>query len=212
MNYRKVRVADLELPDNNARTHDNFQIAALNEAIREFGFMSSVVVNADNLVIAGAARVLAARRDGLAEIPAAVLEAGEWTENQEREYALLDNHIHDMGEDDDEAMHEMVNRLSGDGFFEMEKFGLGFMVDGMSKIVYEMLRKGATDDEVTAALGLSVYELERLKHITGYAKLYKDHKYSRAWLKSEKAKRFENSYEADSRFGYHGVEGRLGKN
>jgi len=63
-------------------------------------------------------------------------------------------------------------------------------ITGMSKIVYEMLRNGATDDEVIHALGLSVYELERLKHITGYAKLYKDHEYSRAWLKSEKASYF----------------------
>ena len=51
---------------------------------------------------------------------------------------------------------------------------------GMSNIVMEMLLNGASDLEVCNELGLEAEELLRLKHITGYAKLYENNEYSKA--------------------------------
>lgn len=51
-------------------------------------------------------------------------------------------------------------------------------IDGMGNIVVEMLNKGVKDEEVCNAIGLEAEELLRLKHITGYAKLYEKHDYS----------------------------------
>ena len=50
-------------------------------------------------------------------------------------------------------------------------------IQGMSEIVYGMLKEGKKDTEVCNALGLSAQELLRLKHITGYAKLYANAEY-----------------------------------
>lgn len=58
-------------------------------------------------------------------------------------------------------------------------------IQGMSNIVMEMLMNGATDVEVCNELGLEAEELIRLKHITGYAKLYADGHFTRA-MKTEK--------------------------
>jgi ParB-like chromosome segregation protein Spo0J len=54
-------------------------------------------------------------------------------------------------------------------------------VAGMSTIVFGMLDSGLTDEQVCAELGLEPDELLRLKHITGFSKLFADVEYNRAW-------------------------------
>lgn len=54
-------------------------------------------------------------------------------------------------------------------------------VEGMSNIVLQMLKNGKSDAEVCTELGLEVDELIKLKHITGFAKLFEGAKYSSTW-------------------------------
>ncbi len=54
-------------------------------------------------------------------------------------------------------------------------------VGGMGKLVLEMLELGMTDEEVCGELGLSADEMVRLKYVTGFAKLFEDVEYRRAW-------------------------------
>jgi ParB-like chromosome segregation protein Spo0J len=54
-------------------------------------------------------------------------------------------------------------------------------VAGMSSLVFQMLQEGKSDAEICNAIGLEAQELLRLKHITGFAKLLKDHEYNLAW-------------------------------
>lgn len=51
-------------------------------------------------------------------------------------------------------------------------------VAGMGTLVFNMLREGETDETICNKLGLEAEELARLKHITGYSKLYADIDYS----------------------------------
>jgi ParB-like nuclease domain len=70
----------------NARTHTDAQIAAIAASIKEWGWTSPALVGEDGGLIAGHARVLAARQLGIAEIP--VMVAAGWTEAQKRAYVL----------------------------------------------------------------------------------------------------------------------------
>lgn len=54
-------------------------------------------------------------------------------------------------------------------------------IEGMSKIVFEMLENGWSDAEIIDELGMEMEELLRLKHITGFSKLFEDTEYNRAW-------------------------------
>ena len=54
-------------------------------------------------------------------------------------------------------------------------------VDGMSNMVFEMLENGWDDAEICNHLGMEPDELLRLKHITGFSKLFKDAEYSQSW-------------------------------
>jgi len=53
----------------NARTHSDSQVAQIAASIREFGWMNPVLIDAENNIIAGHGRVLAARKLGLEEVP-----------------------------------------------------------------------------------------------------------------------------------------------
>lgn len=54
-------------------------------------------------------------------------------------------------------------------------------VKGMSSMVFQMLDNGWKDEDICNELGLEPEELLRLKHITGFSKLFKDAEYSKAW-------------------------------
>jgi AraC-like DNA-binding protein len=54
-------------------------------------------------------------------------------------------------------------------------------VGNMSGIVFSMLDGGWTDERICAELGMSVDELLRLKHMTGFSKLFENVEYRRAW-------------------------------
>jgi hypothetical protein len=75
----------------NARTHSDAQIAAIAASIKEWGWTTPALVGEDGGLIAGHARVLAARQLGIVEIP--VMVAAGWTEAQKRAYVLADNQL-----------------------------------------------------------------------------------------------------------------------
>jgi DNA modification methylase len=75
----------------NARTHSDEQVAQIAGSIKEFGFNNPVLVDADNSVIAGHGRLMAARKLGLTEVPVVKLE--HLTESQRKAYVLADNRI-----------------------------------------------------------------------------------------------------------------------
>ena len=55
-------------------------------------------------------------------------------------------------------------------------------VDGMANMVFSMLDNGMSDAAVCNELGMEAEELVRLKHITGFSKLFEDVAYNKAWV------------------------------
>jgi ParB-like chromosome segregation protein Spo0J len=54
-------------------------------------------------------------------------------------------------------------------------------VTGMGNMVFEMLQNGWSDEEICNHLGMEPEEILKLKHITGFSKLFKDVEYTKAW-------------------------------
>lgn len=54
-------------------------------------------------------------------------------------------------------------------------------VSGMATVVFGMLDGGWSDEEIAHQLGMEADELVRLKYVTGFAKLFEDVEYRRAW-------------------------------
>lgn len=81
-------------------------------------------------------------------------------------------------------------------------------IHGMSDLVFRMLREGCSDVDICNELGLEAEELVRLKYITGYAKLYKNVEYSRAWaFNSPKSDSSEIEKDVESDGGFECNEG-----
>lgn len=75
----------------NPRTHTEEQIAQIAASIVEFGWTNPVLVGADGVIIAGHARVMAARKLGTTEVPVIVLD--HLTEAQRRALVIADNRL-----------------------------------------------------------------------------------------------------------------------
>jgi len=54
-------------------------------------------------------------------------------------------------------------------------------VSGMANMVFSMLEKGWSDAAICNELGMEPEELLKLKHITGFSKLFADTAYNKAW-------------------------------
>jgi ParB-like chromosome segregation protein Spo0J len=55
-------------------------------------------------------------------------------------------------------------------------------IDGMSRLVFKLLDNGWADAAVCNELGMEAEELIRLKHITGFSKLFANVEYRKAWV------------------------------
>ncbi len=75
----------------NARTHSRKQIRQIADSIREFGFTNPVLVDRENMILAGHGRVEAARLLGMTSVPCVRLES--MTPAQKRAYVIADNKL-----------------------------------------------------------------------------------------------------------------------
>ena len=76
---------------NNARTHSAEQIMKLRSSLREFGFINPIIIDKDYNIIAGHGRVMAAKDEGIREVPCVFVDY--LTEAQKKAYILADNRM-----------------------------------------------------------------------------------------------------------------------
>ena len=112
--FEKVPIDRLVPYARNARTHSKEQIAQLRASIREFGFLIPCLVDGKYNIIAGHGRVLAAREEGIAEVPCVFAE--HLTDAQKRAYILADNRLALNAEWDEELLALEFGELKDLGF------------------------------------------------------------------------------------------------
>lgn len=117
---------------NNARRHSDDQVAQIAASIREFGFNNPVLIDADNGIIAGHGRVLAARKLGLTLVP--VIRITHMTDAQRRAYILADNRLAETGGGwDEELLRVEIETLREDG--EIDPTLAGWSEDEINRIL-----------------------------------------------------------------------------
>ena len=77
--------------DRNARTHSKKQVRQIAASIKTFGFTNPVLISADDTIIAGHGRVMAARELGMTEVP--TLRLDHLKPEEVRAYVLADNKL-----------------------------------------------------------------------------------------------------------------------
>lgn len=99
---------------NNARAHSAEQITKLCSSLREFGFINPVIIDRDYGIIAGHGRVLAAKEEGITEVPCVL--ADFLTEAQKKAYILADNRFAQDAGWDEELLRIEIESLQGADF------------------------------------------------------------------------------------------------
>ena len=126
----------------NSRTHDDAQVAQIAASIREFGFTNPVLIDADDGIIAGHGRVLAARKLGLQDVPC--LRLSHLTEAQKRAYVIADNKLALNAGWDDETLAAEFAELRDIGF-DLEL--TGFTQEEIDALTPQELEPGKTDED-----------------------------------------------------------------
>ena len=99
---------------NNARTHSPEQINKLRASLREFGFINPVIIDRNYGVIAGHGRIMAAKEEGITEVPCVF--ADHLSEAQKKAYILADNRMALDAGWDEELLRVEIEALQGMDF------------------------------------------------------------------------------------------------
>lgn len=99
---------------NNARTHSPEQIGKLRSSLREFGFINPVIIDRDFGIIAGHGRVIAAREEGITEVPCVFVD--HLTEAQKKAYIIADNRMALDAGWDEELLRVEIEALQAEAF------------------------------------------------------------------------------------------------
>jgi len=140
--FEKVDIDKLVPYARNARTHSKEQIIQLQASLREFGFVSPIIISGDYSIIAGHGRVLAAKAEGYAEVPCVFAE--HLTEAQRKAYIIADNRLAEHSGWDNELLALEFGELKTLGF-DLEL--TGFSVDDLEKLFAEGDKSEAKEDD-----------------------------------------------------------------
>lgn len=127
---------------NNARTHSPEQINKLRSSLREFGFINPVIIDRDYGVIAGHGRILAAKEEGITEVPCVF--ADYLTEAQKKAYIIADNRMAMDAGWDEELLRVEIEVLQAEAF---DVSLTGFDPNEIDDLFKENLKDGLHDDD-----------------------------------------------------------------
>jgi ParB-like chromosome segregation protein Spo0J len=113
-NVIRRKVSALVPYARNSRTHSPEQIGQIAASIKEWGFTTPILVDADGQIIAGHGRLLAAQKLGLNEVPTMTAEG--WTDAQKKAYVIADNKLALNAGWDIEMLKIEMQDLEADGF------------------------------------------------------------------------------------------------
>lgn len=126
----------------NARTHSEAQIQQIADSIREFGFTNPILVDRDNMIIAGHGRLAAAELLGLHDVPC--LRLSDLDDAQKRAYILADNKLAENSGWDNNMLRLELVELRDEGF----DLGLiGFSEDELDCLMKAVEEGGGDGDE-----------------------------------------------------------------
>lgn len=134
--YKKI---SLLVPYENNPRNNKKGVDAVAASIRDFGFKVPIIVDGNNVIVAGHTRALAAKKLGIDEVPCIV--ANDLDEEQLKAFRLIDNQVATFAQWDEEKLD-----------LELEKIGIdmseyGFTIGKSLKNSSEEINVADFDDE-----------------------------------------------------------------
>jgi hypothetical protein len=165
MKIKLFNISEIKPYKNNPRINDA-SVKGVAESIKQFGFKQPIVIDADNIIIAGHTRLKAAKELGLKKVPCVI--ASDLSPEQIKAYRILDNKLAEKSEWDIELLNLELKELAD---FDFTEFDIDFN-DSL---------ENDTESKYTNAINIPPYEksetkpnLEELYDIEYVKKLIED--------------------------------------
>lgn len=111
MKIEEIRIDEISNHERNPKQHPDKQIRLLEESIKRFGWTNPVILSADNVILAGHARVKAAIAAGNDTVPCIRTKL---TGAEADAYLIADNRLSDLAPYDRDILAELLSDLPKD--------------------------------------------------------------------------------------------------
>lgn len=116
MQIIEKKLTELKEYEKNPRRNDQ-AVDAVAASIREFGFKVPIIIDKDNVIVAGHTRLKAARKLGLETVPCII--ADDLSPEQIQAFRLADNKTAELAEWDPELLLQQLGQIT----IDMQQFG-----------------------------------------------------------------------------------------
>lgn len=121
MNIIELNLKDIKPYENNPRNNDE-AVEPVAESIKEFGFKVPIIIDKNNVIVAGHTRYKAAKKLKLKKVPC--IKADDLNEEQIRAFRLADNKVSEIAEWDFDLLNIELDSISN-----IDMSSLGFDLD-----------------------------------------------------------------------------------
>ncbi len=140
MQIKEMKIGELIPYENNPRKNEN-AVDAVAESIRRFGAKVPIIIDRNNVIVAGHTRRAAAIKLGMETFP--VIMADDLTDEQIRAFRLADNKTGELAEWDFGKLKEELEKIKD--IIDMD--GFGFMTEAIQTFK-EQVEEEAKEKEV----------------------------------------------------------------
>jgi len=141
MQIEMIAVEAIREFEGNPRLNDG-AVDGVAASIREFGFKVPILVDRENVIVAGHTRVKAARQLGMTEVPA--VRADDLTPEQIRAFRIADNKLHELSEWNFDLLPAELEELQA---LDVDLSLLGFSEDELAKLLDAGVKDGLCDPD-----------------------------------------------------------------
>jgi len=138
-------IDDLKPFKKNPKKHPKHQLEMLKKSMGEFGWTNPILVAQDNVVIAGHARLEAAKQLDFSEVPTIFIDLPY---EKAAAYVIADNRLAELAEQDDNTLAELLQDVAEMPDFDME--AVGFSQDEFEKLL----------ESINTAVAPAAYEVD----------------------------------------------------
>lgn len=114
MKIEMIAVSELKPYENNPRFNEPAVEKVMN-SIKEFGFKVPIVIDTENVIVAGHTRLLAAQKLGLETVPCIV--ANDLNDEQIKAFRLADNKVSELAEWDFSKLEQELSDIQNTDMF-----------------------------------------------------------------------------------------------
>ena len=152
MNIINIKLSDLKPYERNPRNNKE-AVDYVANSIREFGFKNPIIVDKNNVIVAGHTRYLACKKLGIKEVPCVI--ADDLTDEQIKAFRLADNKVSEIATWDLDLLDEELDDILN---FDMSDFGFDVGLEELEEAQEDEFDIDELPEEPKAKLG-DIYQL-----------------------------------------------------